>query len=184
MPWPTAGREASTVSVQRVPCSLTTTTIFRRLRTVGVVRGEDLIAPCAETVVGDIVINDRLRRVLVDEEDEDWDVFSPGERAEFLFQLLRLLVVGGKWCQYEDTITPYINTARSIYKYLVSVEKDSDGVLAVRSVVLKVTARDEDGAPLLPLAPGHPQDVAYLCIDPVRRLVSVLSHHYGEDFVE
>ncbi len=55
----------------------------------------------------------------MDEEDEDWDVFSHGERAEFLFQLLRLLVVGGKWCQYEDSITPYISTARSIYKDLV-----------------------------------------------------------------
>ncbi|XP_034239048.1 cilia- and flagella-associated protein 300-like [Thrips palmi] len=177
-------RAAHEVAVQRVPCSLTSTALFRRLAKVGVVRGEDLITPCAETQVGDIVINDRLRRILVDEEDEDWDVFTAGERAEFLVQLLRLLVVGGKWCQYEDTLTPYIDTARAIYKHLVSVEKDPDGIVVVRSVVLKVVAKDEDGEPILPLNPEHPQDVAFLCIDPVRRIVNVLSHHYGEDLVE
>ena len=58
-----AAREAHEVSVKRVPCSLTTTALFRRLAKVGVVRGEDLIAPCAETQVDDIIINDRLRRV-------------------------------------------------------------------------------------------------------------------------
>lgn len=46
-----------------MPCTLTSTAILRRLRAVGVVRGEDLIAPCAETQVGDTVINDRLRKV-------------------------------------------------------------------------------------------------------------------------
>lgn len=232
-----------------MPCSLTSTALFRRLAKVGVVRGENLITPCAESQVGDIVINDRLRRVsqsarrsrysprerlpldaeyiaaprprplsaslcpqiLVDEEDEDWHLFSAGERAELLVQLLRLLVVGGKWCQYEDTVTPYIDTARAIYKDLVrcadqprinthvhltaeafgqawflvdSVEKDPDGLVVVRSVVLKVVARDENGEPILPLNPDHPQDVVFLCIDPVRRTVNVLSHHFGEDLVE
>lgn len=55
----------------------------------------------------------------MDEDDEDWDVFSSGERAEFLLRLLRLLVVGGRWCQYEDTVTPYVDTIRALYKDLV-----------------------------------------------------------------
>ncbi|KAJ1528756.1 hypothetical protein ONE63_007143 [Megalurothrips usitatus] len=176
--------EPASVSVQRVPCSLTSTSLFRRLSKVGVVRGTDIITPCAETQVGDIVINDRLRRILLDEEDEDWEVFSHGERAELLFQLVRLLAVGGRWCQYEDTVTPYIDTARALYKDLVSVEKDPDGLLVVRSVVLRVVARDADGVPVIPLNPEHPQDVLFLCIDPVRRVVAVLSNHFGEDFVE
>lgn len=56
--------------------------------------------------------------------------------------------------------------------------------MAVRTVVLEVTARDADGEPILPLQPDHPQDVAFLCVDPGRRTVSVLSHHFGEDLVE
>ena len=60
-----------------------------------------------------------MLQILLDEEDEDWDLFDHGERSEFLFQLLRLLAVGGRWCQYEDRLTPYIDVVRAIYKDLV-----------------------------------------------------------------
>jgi len=38
---------------------------------------------------------------------------------EFLVQLVRLLVVGGQWCQYEDVVQPYLQTAVAIYKDLI-----------------------------------------------------------------
>lgn len=34
-----------------------------------------------------MLVSDRLRRVLLDEEDEEWDLFSPAERSELIFHL-------------------------------------------------------------------------------------------------
>lgn len=64
------------------------------------------------------------------EESEHYSAYSAEERDEFLFRLLRHLALGGALCQYEDTIAPYLDAARTLYKQLVSY------VLDIRTLVI------------------------------------------------
>jgi len=52
-------------------------------------------------------------------DSEHYKDFSEDERSELLFRLFRHLVVGGPLCQYEDSITPYIDTVKVLYKDLL-----------------------------------------------------------------
>ena len=47
------------------------------------------------------------------------DVFTAAEQSEFLFRLFRHLALGGRWCQYEDNVQPYLDVTKLIYKELV-----------------------------------------------------------------
>ncbi|EGV95538.1 Uncharacterized protein C11orf70-like [Cricetulus griseus] len=94
-------------------------------------------------------------QVLLMEDSEKYEVFSPQEREEFLFCLFKHLCLGGSLCQYEDMLKPYLETAKLIYKDL-----DSAGVC-------------------YPSAKEHEQTFSYFVVDPIKRHVNVLYHCYG-----
>ena len=53
------------------------------------------------------------------EDSDNYEVYSESERQEFLFHLFEHLCLGGSVCQYEDSITPYLDTVKALYKDLV-----------------------------------------------------------------
>ena len=53
------------------------------------------------------------------EDSDNYDIYSDKERNEFVFRLFKHLAIGGIICQYEDTIQPYIDATKSIYKDLI-----------------------------------------------------------------
>lgn len=57
--------------------------------------------------------------MLQEEDSEHYNVIGREERGEFLFHLFKHLCLGGELCQYEDTIDPYINTTKQVYKDLI-----------------------------------------------------------------
>lgn len=57
--------------------------------------------------------------MLLDEECNEYNLYSKTERDEFIFRLFQLIVLGGEFCQYEDNLQPYLDTIRTIYKDLV-----------------------------------------------------------------
>lgn len=57
--------------------------------------------------------------MLIDEESDNFGLFLEGDRNEFIFHIFRFLVLGGKWCQYEDKINPYLELTKMLYKNLV-----------------------------------------------------------------
>lgn len=57
--------------------------------------------------------------MLFEEDSDNYHVISLCDRQEFLFRLFKHVVLGGELCQYEDIISPYIDTAKTIYKDLV-----------------------------------------------------------------
>ncbi|MEJ1281067.1 yes-associated protein 1 [Cricetulus griseus] len=80
-------------------------------------------------------------QVLLMEDSEKYEVFSPQEREEFLFCLFKHLCLGGSLCQYEDMLKPYLETAKLIYKDLVSVRKHPrTKEIQITSSVFKVKA--------------------------------------------
>lgn len=57
--------------------------------------------------------------MLLDEDSEEYGLYTENERKEFVFRILQMLVLGGVLCQFEDTLQPYLDVTRSIYKDLV-----------------------------------------------------------------
>jgi len=58
-------------------------------------------------------------QMLLLEDSDNYDMFTEEERSEFLFRLFRHLCLGGAVCQFEDTIQPYLDATKAIYKDLI-----------------------------------------------------------------
>ncbi|XP_023140933.2 cilia- and flagella-associated protein 300 isoform X1 [Amphiprion ocellaris] len=163
------------VSVESVPCTQVSMELFDPIYSCGVVKPSGRVVKCFHDVHPDY---DELRQMLQEEDLEHYCVVGREQRAEFLFRVFKHLCVGGELCQYEDTIDPYINTTKQMYKDLISVQKDPETKkISVVSTVLKVCAYDESG----PCYPTQEEDqtFAYLIVDPFRRHVTLFSHFYG-----
>lgn len=57
--------------------------------------------------------------MLLDNECPEYNLYLKDEREEFIFRIFQMLVLGGVLCQYEDTLHPYLNTTKAIYKDLI-----------------------------------------------------------------
>ncbi|KAF7697076.1 cilia- and flagella-associated protein 300 [Silurus meridionalis] len=174
--WKPLGRDVTRVDVEHVPCTKVSVDIFDPIFSSGIVHPSGHITKCFHEVHPDF---DKLRMMLIEEDSDNYHVVSACDRQEFLFRLFKHIVLGGELCQYEDIISPYIETAKTIYKNLVSVQKDSETkVISIISTILKVSAYDDYGL-CYPSERDSEQTFTYLCIDPFKRHVYVLYHNYG-----
>jgi len=57
--------------------------------------------------------------MLLDEESEEYSLYSEVERNEFVFRIFQMFVLGGVLCQFEDVLQPYLDVTKSIYKDLI-----------------------------------------------------------------
>ena len=179
----------ASASYAKTPCSAVSMSLFDRLRDdtpePRITRAGDsdaLVRKIEETIDG-FAVGDNLRACLVDACDENHEtLFSEAEKAEFLFRVFSHLVLGGSMCQYEETLSPYEDVAKAVYKSLVRAKKDGDGA-AVASDVYSATAivpagdatKKKNAVSLFP-RPNHVQNFCYLCVDPWRRHVTVWYH--------
>jgi len=143
---------------------------FDRLKEAGIVRAGDIMK-CLDEPCGEILVSDRLRKLLLDETSEEWELFSTAERKELIFHVMCRLAIGGGMNQYSDEIEPYLNLTRLLYKDLVAVQKTSAGALQVRSLTFAVHGVDGSSASLFPRPSPH--NFCYVSIDPVARHVKI-----------
>ncbi|XP_074633196.1 cilia- and flagella-associated protein 300-like isoform X3 [Acropora palmata] len=177
--WAPLNTSTSSTTAEVISCSVTSMDFFDRLQEQGIVRESGSIRKCFDEFYEEFVISDELRKVLLLEEAETYPIFSDADRNEFIFLIFMHLCLGGQVCQYEDEITPYLETTKTLYKDLISVHKDpTTKKLQVGSVVLKVSAQNEDGAQVYPSLTPHEQSFAYMCISPLKRHVYVWSHSW------
>lgn len=153
----------------RLPTTVLRMDFFARLDEAGVVRAGD-ISKCFDVQCGDVLVSDRLRKLLLDESDEDWDLFSAAERNELIFHLMRRLAVGGGMNQWDDAFAPYLALTKALYKDFVSVSKVA-GKLQISSQTYQVTSIDGSSAALFP-RPG-PHNFCYVTVDPLARHVKL-----------
>uniref|UniRef100_A0A452TVW0 Cilia- and flagella-associated protein 300 n=1 Tax=Ursus maritimus TaxID=29073 RepID=A0A452TVW0_URSMA len=92
---------------------------FNRLYDEDIVRDNGHIVKCLDSFCDPFPISDELRKVLLMEDSEKYEVFSQPDREEFLFCLFKHLCLGGALCQYEDVLSPYLETTKLLYKDLV-----------------------------------------------------------------
>lgn len=165
-----------------VPATLTSVDAIEQIKGSEAVRDDGSINKQFDAVYHDMVVSDVLRDMLLnDDSGVAESVWSASQRDEFLVRLFCHLAIGGELNQYEDHIQPLSDTARAMYKSLLSVRKGANDRVEITSGVLRVTGKDEATPPVW-LFPGgsefHPQSFCYLITDPVRKLVTVLYHKH------
>ncbi|NXC20101.1 CF300 protein, partial [Corythaeola cristata] len=114
-----AGSKVTKIEATVVPCTQISMSFFDRLYSEGVVRETGDIVKCYDDYYDDILISDELRKVLLLEDSDHYDLFSQSDRKEFLFCLFKHLCIGGTLCQFEDIVGPYLETTKALYKDLV-----------------------------------------------------------------
>ncbi|XP_075054884.1 cilia- and flagella-associated protein 300 isoform X2 [Mixophyes fleayi] len=177
--WTTLGTKVNKIEAKEIPCTQLSMSLFDCLDKEYIVREGGYISKCLDEYIDDFTISDELRKVLLMEESEKFDIFSPSDREEFLFLLFKHLCLGGAVCQFEDTIDPYLETTKSVYKELLSVQKNPETKqINIISSVFKVSAYDENGL-CYPSTRTHEQTFSYLIVDPLKRHVTVLFHSFG-----
>ncbi|XP_003219382.2 cilia- and flagella-associated protein 300 [Anolis carolinensis] len=177
--WTTLGTNVRKVEVQNILCTQVSMSFFDRLYCDGVVRENGNIVKCFDEYHEDILIADELRKVLLLEDSDHYDLFSQSDRDEFLFCLFKHLCIGGALCQYEDELGPYLETTKALYKDLVSVQKGPETKeIKIISTVFKVWAHDAHGL-CYPSSNRHEQNFAYLIVNPLKRHIYVLYHSFG-----
>lgn len=163
------------VVFRRLRTSVTNMSFFERLRTEGIVASSGYIRKCMEDMIDGVSAADKLRRMLVDEDDEDFCLYDDDEKEEFLFHIFKRLVIGGSMCQWEDQVEPYEKMTKEIYRELLRVHKSKrTGKIEVASVVLDVT--DIDGMALFPTESEH--NFCYVVVDPIKRCCNVWYHAF------
>mmetsp|Transcript_13962 Transcript_13962/g.16861 ORF Transcript_13962/g.16861 Transcript_13962/m.16861 type:complete len:263 (-) Transcript_13962:478-1266(-) len=177
------GEQVSPQSVSAVKCEVLPSDIislnfFDKLETADppIVKGEGYICKCMDLQIDGVTISDMLGDLLMNEESENEALYSEQERKQFMFHILRNLVLGGAMCQYDDSIEPYMETIKRIYKSLLCVQKNAaTNQIEVTSVVYKVTAVESDNWSLFPK--HSPQNFCYVCVDPLRRQCTWWYHY-------
>ena len=134
-------------------------------------RGEGQIKRCMDDVYDGVTSCNVLTEMLVNEESEHAYTFEEEEQEELLFHVFRRLAVGGSCCQCEEKVTPYVETARALYKDLVKVQKDpATGKIEPASLAFEITSLDGEAASLFS-KPESPHNFAYVVVDPIDKTV-------------
>lgn len=116
---PEANHETlTTIETEEVPCSVLSMEFFDKIYDCGIALEDGTIRKCLEEYIGDMVVADELRNMLVVEESDNYAAFDE-ERDEFIFRLLKRLCIGGALNQYEDNINPYLSMTKTLYKDIV-----------------------------------------------------------------
>ncbi|XP_049634312.1 cilia- and flagella-associated protein 300 [Suncus etruscus] len=177
--WVTLGTEVKKIEAINVPCTQISMAFFNRLYAENIVRENGHIVKCLDSFCDPFLVSDELRKVLLEEDSEKYEVFSQADREEFLFRLFKHLCLGGALCQYEDMLKPYLETTRLIYKDLLSVRKiPQTQKIQITSYIFKVTAYDSNGM-CYPSTKNHEQTFAYFIVDPFKRHLHIFYHCYG-----
>jgi len=119
------GGQYTKVGFKKLKCDLINLEVFNKLEDAGIVVNENkAIKMMLEEEIKGIMVGDKLRECLINEDSENYCVFNEEERREFLFKLFSSLVLGGAMCQYEDKATEYFERTKELYKSIVSARKD------------------------------------------------------------
>ncbi|KAJ3252872.1 hypothetical protein HK103_001117 [Boothiomyces macroporosus] len=177
--WGTLGKVTKIVK-EETEHSVTSLSFFDRLKKgskqliKAVLKATGEIRKCLDEYYESFLIGDELRKCLLMPEFKLYDTFSAKDRKEFIFHVFKAVCLGGRLCQYEDVLEPYLHATKNIYKDLITVAKSESGKLKVASLVYKINDIESSVSPLFPIQ--HPQNFCYVSIDPLRRHVNVFYH--------
>ena len=106
----------NSVEVKKLDATVTNMKFFERLKSLRIVRENGLLVKRDLDFINECEITDRLRESLADSSSEHYQKINDQMANEFVFKIFRMLVLGGRLCQYEDSIKPYLTTTKALYK--------------------------------------------------------------------
>ncbi|KYN08156.1 PREDICTED: uncharacterized protein C11orf70 homolog [Cyphomyrmex costatus] len=180
--WVRQGIQASSVQIKQVPCSVLSMSFFDKLKDPDnkITYSSGKICKRYDLQIEDFLVSDNLRGMLLDEESEEYNLYSEYEKDEFVFRIFQMLVLGGTLCQFEDVIQPYLDITKKIYKDLIRVQKqNTSNDLIVSTLVLEVVAKNSKGQDYFPFNSSNRQNIAFLLIDANSREITTFIHQYG-----
>lgn len=133
-------KKCNKVSFSKLRVTMLNLNFLDSLEEAGLIKKGGRIAPTFGEVIHSVEIVNLIRDAWLNEDGEYFSVFDEDMRRELLVQLFNLLVIGGVLNQYDDSIEPYRETLKEIYKEVVSVKKDgSNGAIYCESSAYLVT---------------------------------------------
>ncbi|XP_026809487.1 cilia- and flagella-associated protein 300 isoform X1 [Rhopalosiphum maidis] len=186
-----SGSNVTRVQTESIPCTVTSMAFFDKLLdpNKGIVccngtgdDGNHTIHQCMEVFKNDIYISNKLKMMLFEDECDEYFLYSEDERAEFMFRLLQHFSIGGRWCQDDVVIEPYLDAIKYVYKDLLAVEKIPGSGIQVSSKMYQVVAFDSNDTVLFPKESKNsiPYSFAYLVVNPKSRTVALFFHNVGD----
>ena len=102
-------------------CSLLNTNFLDRFEEHNIMDSDGYLRQIMPIYQGDFEVNTKLSQILskLEVEDEQLLHLFDDVRDEFLFSLFRVLVLGGKFNQLDDSIDSYREITKQMYKGLV-----------------------------------------------------------------
>lgn len=152
---------------------------FDRLVTAGIVGQDGSVRRCFDETFDGCTVSDLLREMLLNPDSQHSDLFArDDDQEEFIFQLFRALVIGGPMCQSDDSVRPYEDATRTLYKALVSVKKNTADrtVIDVTSHVYALDPASGDARSLFKNA--SPLHSCFVVIDPKKRWLTIWHHPF------
>ena len=109
--------------------------------------------------------------MILNDESDVAHVYSDQDKKQFIFQLFKLLVIGGPLNQSDARIDRYLDMTKKLYKELLTVYKDSDThqIKAVNKVYL---VHSVEGGCLH--STENELNTFIVDIDPVKKTVTLL----------
>ncbi|GMI01784.1 hypothetical protein TrVE_jg7205 [Triparma verrucosa] len=90
-----------------------------------VVTSTDMVRACMDETFDGVTIQDKLREMLVNSDSENGCIFTEAQKNEFIYHMLKLVVVGGSMCQSEEKFFEWKEMTKALYKDTVSVMKSA-----------------------------------------------------------
>ena len=169
---------------------------FDRLRENKVVEPSGMIRGCYEESYAGILVRklkypsligiklkyycakvaDKLKEMLLNSDSENANLFSESDQMELIFQIFKLLVIGGPLNQNDANITRYFEITKKVYKDLLSVFKSSDTQeIKVANSVFRIVSFE--GVELHGSS-EHCANLMIVNVDPVKKTVLLLKNTF------
>jgi len=143
---------------------------FDRLKEAEIIRESGMMVHRLDEIVEGFTVSDRLREMLLMKDSEYYSTYPKGDRNELLFHIFKHLCLGGSMCQHEDSIEPYLDTVKLLYKDLVSVAKNK-GSNKIEVVSWAYQILDLDAQVRL-FPRTSPSNFCYVIVDPIKRHIT------------
>lgn len=145
---------------------------------VDIVSRTGVIRRCLNEYHNEISIDDLLKKMMVESDNDENNIFTNVERQEFIYHIFRSVVVGGSLAQADENIFSYISATKSIYKGLLAVIKkpSNPNGLEITSRVYQVRCPAMSHSSLFLTKSSY--NSCYVIVDPKKRLITAWHYSY------
>lgn len=176
-------RNVASATINKVEYEILQTTIigknfFKKLwqSSNPVVRdaNEHPIQQCMDTHYNNMWLTNALQNAILNEDSEWFDIFTSEDRKELIFHIMKIFVIGGIYCQYEDNWDVYEPIIISFYRDIIgqSVIKNSSGSISIIARPYLITKINDQ-----PVFSDPDHDIALVILDVIGKKVRLVQYH-------